>query len=229
MAFTTRTADAQQDREVIAVRHRISGSEALVVMLLTTAVVIAGSAIAWDGTVPDWEESILHFVNDGPDWLEPIMWVLQQVGVIGTPVITAVVIYVVTRKWRYALPFLLIVPLKLGIEKAIVKQLVERTRPFESVGPEVNVRGPAFGGLSFPSGHATTAFATALLLAAILPPRWRVIPVVWAFVVAIVRLYFGEHNVLDVVVGAAIGISFATLLWYLLLNRLVPETDVEPA
>ena len=229
MTFTTRTADAQQDREVFAVRHRISGRETLVVLLVTTAVVIAGSAVAWDGTVPAWEESILHFVNDWPDWLEPIMWVLQQVGNIVTPVITAVVIYVLTRKWQLALPFLLIVPLKLGIEKAIVKQLVERTRPFESVGPEVNVRGPGFHGLSFPSGHTTTAFATGFLLAAILPPRWRAIPVVWAFIVAIARLYYGEHNFLDVVVGAAIGIAFATVLWYLLLNRLAPETDLEAA
>ena len=229
MTFTTRTADAEHDSEVFAVRQRISGRAALVVILLSTAVVIAGSAIAWDGTVPAWEESILHFVNDWPDWLEPIMWVLQQVGVIGLPVITAAVIYFFTRKWQLALPFLLIVPLKLGIEKAIVKQLVERTRPFDSVGPEINVRGPAFGGLSFPSGHTTTAFSVAVLLAAILPPRWRIIPVVWAFIVAIVRLYFGEHNVLDVVVGSAIGIAFATMLWYVFFNRLVPETDLEPA
>lgn len=229
MTFTARTTDVQPDSQVFAVLHRISGREVLVVMLVTTAVVISGSAIAWDGTVPGWEESILHFVNDGPDWLKPIGWVLQQVGNIVTPVITAVVIYVLTRKWQFALPFLLIVPLKLGIEKAIVKQLVERTRPFESVGPEINVRGPAFGGLSFPSGHTTTAFATGFLLAAILPPRWRAIPVVWAFIVAIVRLYFGEHNVLDVVVGAAIGIFFATMLWYVFLNRMVPETDLEPA
>lgn len=229
MTFTTRTTDAQPESDVFAVRHRVSGREALVVILVSTAVVVTGSAIAWDGTVPDWEESILHFVNDWPDWLEPIMWVLQQVGNIVTPVITAVVIYFLTRKWQLALPFLLIVPLKLGIEKAIVKQLVERTRPFDSIGPEINVRGPAFGGLSFPSGHTTTAFATGILLAAILPPRWRAIPVVWAFIVAIARLYYGEHNVLDVVVGSAIGIAFATMLWYVLLNRLAPKSDLEPA
>ena len=128
MTFTTRTADAQQDRAVIAARHRISGRQTLVVMLLTTAVVIAGSAVAWDGTVPAWEESILHFVNDWPDWLEPPMWVLQQVGVTGAPIVAAIVVYSFTRRWQHLVAFAAILPLKLVIEKGVIKNLVERER-----------------------------------------------------------------------------------------------------
>lgn len=81
------------------------------------------------------------------------------------------------------------------------------------------MRGDAYAGLSFPSGHTTTAFATGVLLFALLPPRWRIAPIVWAVLVGIARLYMGEHIVLDVVAGAAIGALFATPIWRFVLER----------
>lgn len=165
-------------------------------------------------------------VGLSPDWLEPIMWVLQQVGVLMAPVIGGLVIVWYTRQWQHLIPFVLVLPLKLGIEKGIVKRLVERERPYVSIGPEIHVRGPAFEGLSFPSGHATTAFALGVLVAGFLPPRWRPVPLLWAVVVAVARLYYGEHNLLDVIAGAATGTAFATILWFLVLNRFVePDSD----
>ena len=62
---------------------------------------------------------------------------------------------------------------------------------------------------------------TAILVAAFLPRKWRPVPIVWAFVVAVARLYYGEHNVLDVVAGAALGTMFASVLWFVFLNRFV--------
>ena len=142
--------------------------------------------------MPEWEAEVLRFFNSWPDWLKPMMWVLQQPG----------------------------------IEKGLVKQRVQRERPYVSIGPEINVGGPALEGLSFPSGQATTAFAPGMLLAAFLSPRWRPIPVVWAVVVGIARLYYGEHNLLDVVAGAAMGTMFATILWFVFLNRFAhPDCD----
>jgi membrane-associated phospholipid phosphatase len=43
-------------------------------------------------------------------------------------------------------------------------------------------------------------------------------------VVGVARLYFGEHNVLDVVAGVAMGTMFATIIWFAILNRFV-EVD----
>ncbi len=198
--------------------HAISKQRLVVTWVVTLAVVAGSSVVANDGDVPDWEASILRFVNGWPDWLEPIMWVLQQPGVVLSPVIAGLVIFWFTRDWRHLAAFACVLPLKLGIEKALVKQLVERERPYVSVGPEIHVRGPAFEGLSFPSGHATTAFALGILLTAFLPPRWRPVPVIWAVIVGVARLYYGEHNALDVVAGAALGTLFATTLWFAFLN-----------
>jgi len=210
-------------RQLFATRHRISAIQTVVVSGVAMVVIVASSVTAADGSVAPWEESVLLFFNGWYDWLEPPMWVLQQVGVIGTPIVVALIVYYFTRRWQYLVAFAAILPLKLVIEKGVVKKLVERDRPFESVGPHINVRGPAFEGLSFPSGHATTVFAVGILLAVLLPSRWRPVPVVWAGVVAIARLYYGEHNFLDVVAGAAIGTLFAVLLWYVLLNRVVDD------
>ena len=208
------------------VRQAIPGRLAAAIVAAATVIVVITSVIAGDGEVPEWEAAALRFFNGWPDWLEPIMWPLQQVGVTMAPVVGGLVIVWFTRRWQHLIPFLLVLPLKLGIEKAIIKKLVERERPFVSIGPEINVRGPAFEGLSFPSGHTTTAFALGVLVAAFLPPRWRPLPILWAGVVAVARLYYGEHNLLDVVAGAATGTAFAIILWFTILNRFVPrDTD----
>lgn len=201
--------------------HRMPRRILAAVIPVAVVVLLATSWVAWDGTVPEWEADVLRFVNGWPDALEPIMWALQQVGVIGAPVIGGLIILYFTRTWQHFVPFALILPLKLGIEKGLLKQLVERERPFTSVGEDITVRGPAFSGLSFPSGHTTTAFALGVLISAFLPPRWRPVPIVWAFIVAVARMYYGEHNLLDVVAGAALGTAFAVTLWFIFLNRFV--------
>lgn len=210
---------ASDCESVFVVCHAVGVRRLAVTMMVTVSVIVASSAVAWDGEVPGWEQSILEFFNGWPDELEPVFWVLQQPGVLFAPVVAGLVVVWFTRRWQHLAAFASVLPLKLGIEKGLIKQLVERERPFTSIGPSINVRGPAFDGLSFPSGHTTTAFATAILLSAFLPPRWRPVPIVWAAIVGIARLYYGEHNALDVVAGASMGTMFATVLWFAFLNR----------
>lgn len=210
-------------RQLFTMRHRINAVQTVVVSVVAIVVIVVSSVAAADGSVAAWEESVLLFFNGWFDWLEPLMWVLQQVGVTGAPVVAALVVYYFTRRWQHLVAFAAILPLKLLIEKGVVKNLVERDRPFQSVGSHINVRGPAFEGLSFPSGHTTTIFAVSVLLSALLPSKWRPVPVVWAGIVGIARLYYGEHNVLDVVAGAATGTLFAVVLWFTLLNRVAGE------
>lgn len=214
---------AIRDKQPFVLQHTITLGQTVFVSVTAVVIILVSSFIARNGTVPGWEESALHFFNDWADWLEPVMWVLQQVGVTGAPIVAAILVYYFTRRWEHLVAFAAILPLKLVIEKGLIKNLVERDRPFESVGTAVNVRGPAFEGLSFPSGHTTTIFGVSVLFFALLPPKWRIVPIVWAFIVAIARLYYGEHNLLDVVAGAATGTLFAVALWYSILNRVTDE------
>lgn len=83
-----------------------------------------------------------------------------------------------------------------------IKDLTHRARPFEAhpqIHPLYSVHSS-----SFPSGHAATAFAGAIVVSYLAP---RATPFLLAFAAAIAfsRIYVGVHYPGDVVVGAAIG------------------------
>jgi undecaprenyl-diphosphatase len=174
-----------------------------------TVAVLAG-AVASSGDVPGWEEAIFHAINDLPDWLKAPMWGFQLAGLLLVPIGIAVVAAVL-RRFRLALALVLLVPLKLLVEKAVVKQLVERQRPGTSICELDttcgNFRDVPLEGLSFVSGHAIITWSVATLLWPYLPGRWRWVPVGVAVLNSVARVYLGAHNPLDVVGGGAIGVA----------------------
>ena len=196
---------------------------------VAVAVAVVSGLIAAGGTVPDWEETIFHAVNDLPGWLEAPMWVFQLAGLLLVPLGVAVVA-ALFKQWRLAAALLVFIPLKLIVEKLVVKQLVERERPGTTIcgAPDdfdpacANFRGDVpLEGLSFVSGHAIIAWGVATLLWAALPGRWRLVPVAIAVLNAIARVYLGAHNPLDVIGGGAIGVSIGVVL--VLAFRLAPD------
>jgi undecaprenyl-diphosphatase len=116
----------------------------------------------------------------------------------------------VWRRWRLAAALVLVVPLKLVLER-VAKQLVQRQRPGTTV-PDAILRGVPHHGLSFTSGHAIITFAIAGLLVLVLPRRWGVVAFVLATCNGLARVFLGAHNPLDVVGGAAIGLAIAAVL-----------------
>jgi membrane-associated phospholipid phosphatase len=70
---------------------------------------------------------------------------------------------------------------------------------------------------SFPSGHTSTAFTMALLLANIMKRKfWAFVLPLIAFFVGYSRVYLGQHFVTDVCAGMFIGIvsAYLSLLIY---------------
>ena len=189
-----------------------SGRPLIVLFVVAVAVAVVCGVVAADGEVPGWEESIFHTVNDLPDWLEGPMWVFQLAGLLLVPFVVAVVA-ALFRKWWLAGALVALVPLKLFVEKAVVKQLVERERPGTTICgyPDAfdetcgNFRDVPLFGLSFVSGHAVIAWSVATVLFVALPGRWRWLPFAVATLNAIARVYLGAHNPLDVIGGGAIG------------------------
>jgi membrane-associated phospholipid phosphatase len=91
-----------------------------------------------------------------------------------------------------------------------LKELIARPRPDETN------RLVDASGFSFPSGHAATSMACALVLAVLVPCLAAPL-VVLAAAIGFSRLYVGVHYPLDVLGGALLGLAVATAL--LLLAR----------
>jgi membrane-associated phospholipid phosphatase len=65
---------------------------------------------------------------------------------------------------------------------------------------------------SFPSGHATTSFAMALIMAYMINSRiWSVILPLFALLAAYSRVYLAQHFPTDIFAGMCIGIVSALL------------------
>jgi undecaprenyl-diphosphatase len=160
-----------------------------------------------DGALSDFEVDVFRVFNDLPDALEaPMTWV-QYLGVAVIPFVLAA-IAAVLRKWYLVVAALLVYPLKLFVEKVIIKELVYRGRPGATLD-EVNLRHASATGPSFPSGHAIIAFAVAGILAPYLSRGWRIVAYGVAVAVCVSRMYLGAHHPLDVVAGAAGGLVIA--------------------
>jgi undecaprenyl-diphosphatase len=104
-----------------------------------------------------------------------------------------------------------------GLFAAIVKRLIGRARPF--VAGEDTWTSTFWvwraDYASFPSGHATTAFAAAVAIGALWP---KARPVMWAYAVAVAlsRVVVTAHHPSDVIAGAVVGAIGALLVrnWY---------------
>lgn len=97
-----------------------------------------------------------------------------------------------------------------GIVVEILKQILARPRPTELL--DAIVVSSAHG-YSFPSGHATMAFALATVLSA-KEPKWRWWFFILAVLISLSRIYMGVHYPLDVIGGAMIGWAIGRLSIY---------------
>jgi undecaprenyl-diphosphatase len=64
---------------------------------------------------------------------------------------------------------------------------------------------------SFPSGHAATSFAAAIVLT-FYAPRWAPLWILLAVAIGFSRVYVGVHYPLDILGGAVLGVLIATAL-----------------
>ncbi len=100
-----------------------------------------------------------------------------------------------------------------GLVTQSTKRIVNRKRPFETYSFIVR-RDDESGGLSFPSGHTSSAFCTATSLA-LRYPKWYVIVPSYLFATSVgwARMYQGVHYPSDVLAGAFVGAGSAWLSW----------------
>jgi undecaprenyl-diphosphatase len=117
---------------------------------------------------------------------------------------------------------LLIIPLVAisdQLSSAVIKQVAARARPCHEINGKqvvdtIRLLVPCGSGYSFPSSHATNAFAVASFVAHSFH-RWRIPLLLFACAVALSRVVVGVHYPSDVAGGALIGVAVAYTLIFL--------------
>jgi membrane-associated phospholipid phosphatase len=97
-------------------------------------------------------------------------------------------------------------PIAIGLNY-VVKAIVRRPRPVLEGLPPL---GGAPSSLSFPSAHATSAFAVATAMTRVDP--LGVLAFVLAFALALGRPYLGMHYPSDVLAGAVLGVALGLIV-----------------
>jgi membrane-associated phospholipid phosphatase len=106
----------------------------------------------------------------------------------------------------------------------ILKNLFSMPRPKEFFAPgqyAYFIDGVTHTGFSsFPSGHSTSIFALATLLALFEKnKKWNIGYLLGAVAVGYSRIYLGQHFLGDVLVGSFIGVSLAILVHWLFIEK----------
>jgi undecaprenyl-diphosphatase len=164
--------------------------------------------------------ALLHLDRVARSWvvlhrvpaLNQPMWWLSAIGRFGAIWLAAALLLAIARRARWRDVACLVMALAIGgvVSDYVLKPIVHRARPFvASTRPAIIGARPMDG--SFPSGHATMAFAGAVVLTEAVPDA----AVAWWLLAAAIgysRVYLGVHFPLDVLGGAVIGIAVAGLV-----------------
>jgi len=191
---------------------RCAPRTALWVAAISATVLAVSWVLALSDEVSGAEEWVFRLFNDLPDWLEGPTWPVMQLGAFAAVPVVAVLAFVVWHRWEPALA-IACAGTAAWLGAKLVKEAVGRGRP-QGLLDDVNLR-PEWDGLGYVSGHAAVAFAIATVLA---PRLGRVgKALVWsgAIATALLRMYTAAHLPLDVVGGAAVGMTLgcAANLW----------------
>ncbi|HEX6009021.1 MAG TPA: phosphatase PAP2 family protein [Actinomycetota bacterium] len=179
----------------------------LVATVVIFALVAFDSTLAWVQTVDDAVYRRANEFRFGLSTLISRVLNLLGSGWVLIPLRIVIAAWLaVRRRWR-ALTAWMLIWLVSEVAINLFKAVYERPRP---PGSLVTTRG-----FSFPSGHAVATAATAIgLVLVLLPPghrrrHWEVYSVVFAFVMALSRVYLNAHWLSDVVAGTLLGATIA--------------------
>jgi len=132
------------------------------------------------------------------------LWLTEGLGA-GYAIAACVIIPLILKRFKLAWRFFFTAG-GAGAVMYIAKKIAREPRPAVLLHGHLHVRAIETGLDGYPSGHETIATALALTLWLILPKKWRWLAILWIIVVAISRIYVGDHTPNDIVGGFAIGL-----------------------
>ncbi len=196
---------------------RLGLSTWLLLVVLVTSL-LAYAAVAADvvnaGRLSEIDVDVATWVAGSmPSWAEwlarPFTWLGGALGV--TSVVTAVTVWLLTRRARAEAALLVVVAL--GIQVLVFTGKSAYSRPRPDVGSAI----PLPSSYSFPSGHAATGIAVFGLLGLlgstiVRTRRQRVVAILAGFLLGALigasRVVLGVHYTTDVLGGAFLGLAW---------------------
>ena len=167
-------------------------------------------------TILIYDLEILHFLHDeaASPAMDAAMTFVTQLGDGGFLWFAIAAVLIAQRRFRsFGIAVAVAVIVDFAIGDIVLKNIVERARPFLTDPSLATTLIPLPGSFSFPSGHTGSSFAAATVLAAIpLSHGWkrtglRMLPLAAAAAVAFSRLYLCVHFPTDVAAGCLLGVA----------------------
>ena len=161
--------------------------------------------------------------------VEPLTQFLALVSALGNQAFVWLVIGLVclffSEKRAQGICIFLAVAFVFVVGEVGIEHVVARVRPCDAGVGVVAVTGVSHNGFSFPSGHTTSSFACATVIAVMSTSRRAgVAAVCFAVLVAFSRLYLGVHWPTDILGGIVIGVLsglLVTWVWRAFLGEAV--------
>jgi undecaprenyl-diphosphatase len=212
------------------------GAALAIAALILIMVFVDAAAIRAARQAPPWLVASFRFATDlglAGWFLAPLGGALLLIALVNSPSLTRMSQGVLAAL-AVRLGFLFLAIGATGLVVTVIKRIVGRARPLVA-GDDVFLYKFFLWRVeyaSFPSGHATTAFAVAVAFG-VLWPRLR--PLLWTYavVIALSRVIVTAHHPSDVVAGAIAGVVGALLVRdYMAVRRLgfsiLPGGSVRP-
>ena len=176
---------------------------------------------------PEWDTTLFYFLNGlHVSWLDSFMVLVSSVPV-WIPLYLAVIFFLIKKyKWQGVF-FLFCIVLCITVAdqfSTVIKYAVQRPRPCQVLA-DVHLLENCGSGYGFVSNHSANVFGFALITSLLFRLKWYTIGIFfWALLVAYSRIYLGKHYPLDILGGAAFGMSVA-FLCYLLTKVYTPLVE----
>lgn len=155
--------------------------------------------------------ALLRAARGTPTWATVFFFAITTVG--GGWGAVALLPFLARQATRVAAGWLVAALVATSATVTLIKTLVGRTRPCDTLDWCPPVFGSSPGGHSFPSGHASGAFAFAVFVS-IRRPTLAPLALAFAAAVAWSRVHLGVHYPSDVTAGALLGSAYgAAFAW----------------
>jgi undecaprenyl-diphosphatase len=149
-----------------------------------------------------------------PFWTDIVIFITNINGVRGSLILSLFIIaFLVIKNYYHELLFYIVSYAGASVLFAVIKILVERTRPVLKI---INEQG-----FSFPSGHSSMSMAIALACYFIFVNKVSsslgrklllIFCIIWPILIAFTRVYLNVHWFSDTLAGFSLGIFWVTLI-----------------